>query len=145
MSAYTVRHLTLVLGATIVTPSGDEKLRVPQAAATRPGDGAAAPRRPYAARATPPSPRRASSRARRRGYPGDRRAPGPRGRSRHAPRAAAPEVSEHFRRPGFLVVPLRWGLSAEMKDVPGFLQQSQSSGPGQAAVWHRLEELYTKK
>ncbi|XP_059253428.1 26S proteasome non-ATPase regulatory subunit 13 isoform X1 [Mustela nigripes] len=32
-----------------------------------------------------------------------------------------------------------------MKDVPGFLQQSQSSGPGQAAVWHRLEELYTKK
>uniref|UniRef100_A0A0D9RFK8 26S proteasome non-ATPase regulatory subunit 13 n=1 Tax=Chlorocebus sabaeus TaxID=60711 RepID=A0A0D9RFK8_CHLSB len=32
-----------------------------------------------------------------------------------------------------------------MKDVPGFLQQSQSSGPGQPAVWHRLEELYTKK
>nr|KAF6275545.1 proteasome 26S subunit, non-ATPase 13 [Myotis myotis] len=32
-----------------------------------------------------------------------------------------------------------------MKDVPGFLQQSQSSGPGEAAVWHRLEELYTKK
>ncbi|XP_040984995.1 26S proteasome non-ATPase regulatory subunit 13 isoform X2 [Aquila chrysaetos chrysaetos] len=32
-----------------------------------------------------------------------------------------------------------------MKDVPGFLQQSQSSGPGQAAVWHRLEELYNKK
>uniref|UniRef100_A0A8I6A1J7 26S proteasome non-ATPase regulatory subunit 13 n=1 Tax=Rattus norvegicus TaxID=10116 RepID=A0A8I6A1J7_RAT len=32
-----------------------------------------------------------------------------------------------------------------MKDVPAFLQQSQSSGPGQAAVWHRLEELYTKK
>uniref|UniRef100_A0A7N4V4H7 Proteasome 26S subunit, non-ATPase 13 n=1 Tax=Sarcophilus harrisii TaxID=9305 RepID=A0A7N4V4H7_SARHA len=32
-----------------------------------------------------------------------------------------------------------------MKDVPGFLQQSQSAGPGQAAVWHRLEELYTKK
>ncbi|OWK10424.1 PSMD13 [Cervus elaphus hippelaphus] len=32
-----------------------------------------------------------------------------------------------------------------MKDVPGFLQESQSSGPGQAAVWHRLEELYTKK
>ncbi|KAJ1065974.1 PREDICTED: 26S proteasome non-ATPase regulatory subunit 13 isoform X2 [Capra hircus] len=32
-----------------------------------------------------------------------------------------------------------------MKDVSGFLQQSQSSGPGQAAVWHRLEELYTKK
>uniref|UniRef100_A0A2K6DEE1 26S proteasome non-ATPase regulatory subunit 13 n=1 Tax=Macaca nemestrina TaxID=9545 RepID=A0A2K6DEE1_MACNE len=31
-----------------------------------------------------------------------------------------------------------------MKDVPGFLQQSQSSGPGQPAVWHRLEELYTK-
>lgn len=37
------------------------------------------------------------------------------------------------------------GLPAVMKDVPGFLQQSQSSGPGQAAVWHRLEELYTKK
>ncbi|KAG8515724.1 26S proteasome non-ATPase regulatory subunit 13, partial [Galemys pyrenaicus] len=37
------------------------------------------------------------------------------------------------------------GLSVAMKDVPGFLQQSQSSGPGQAAVWHRLEELYTKK
>lgn len=35
--------------------------------------------------------------------------------------------------------------SAAMKDVPGFLQQSQSSGPGQAAVWHRLEELYNKK
>uniref|UniRef100_A0A452EQ23 PSD13 N-terminal domain-containing protein n=1 Tax=Capra hircus TaxID=9925 RepID=A0A452EQ23_CAPHI len=32
-----------------------------------------------------------------------------------------------------------------MKDVSGFLQQSQSSGPGQAAVWHRLEELYAKK
>ncbi|XP_040528572.1 26S proteasome non-ATPase regulatory subunit 13 isoform X2 [Gallus gallus] len=32
-----------------------------------------------------------------------------------------------------------------MKDVPGFLQQSQSAGPGQAAVWHRLEELYNKK
>ncbi|XP_026542116.1 26S proteasome non-ATPase regulatory subunit 13 [Notechis scutatus] len=32
-----------------------------------------------------------------------------------------------------------------MKDVPAFLQQSQSSGPGQAAVWHRLEELYNKK
>ncbi|KAH0621047.1 hypothetical protein JD844_022057, partial [Phrynosoma platyrhinos] len=32
-----------------------------------------------------------------------------------------------------------------MKDVPGYLQQSQSSGPGQAAVWHRLEELYNKK
>nr|XP_054293601.1 26S proteasome non-ATPase regulatory subunit 13 isoform X2 [Pongo pygmaeus] len=32
-----------------------------------------------------------------------------------------------------------------MKDVPGFLQQSQSSGLGQPAVWHRLEELYTKK
>lgn len=42
-------------------------------------------------------------------------------------------------------VPRARGLSAEMKDVPGFLQQSQSSGPGQAAVWHRLEELYTKK
>lgn len=37
------------------------------------------------------------------------------------------------------------GLAAAMKDVPGFLQQSQSSGPGPAAVWHRLEELYTKK
>lgn len=36
-------------------------------------------------------------------------------------------------------------IPAIMKDVPGFLQQSQSSGPGQAAVWHRLEELYTKK
>lgn len=35
--------------------------------------------------------------------------------------------------------------AAAMKDVPGFLQQSQSSGPGQAAVWHRLEELYNKK
>uniref|UniRef100_G1KP11 26S proteasome non-ATPase regulatory subunit 13 n=1 Tax=Anolis carolinensis TaxID=28377 RepID=G1KP11_ANOCA len=32
-----------------------------------------------------------------------------------------------------------------MKDVPGYLQQSQSSGPGQAAVCHRLEELYNKK
>uniref|UniRef100_A0A669R1L1 26S proteasome non-ATPase regulatory subunit 13 n=1 Tax=Phasianus colchicus TaxID=9054 RepID=A0A669R1L1_PHACC len=32
-----------------------------------------------------------------------------------------------------------------MKDVPGFLQQSQSAGPGQASVWHRLEELYNKK
>ncbi|NXC01900.1 PSD13 ATPase, partial [Orthonyx spaldingii] len=32
-----------------------------------------------------------------------------------------------------------------MKDVPAFLQQSQSAGPGQAAVWHRLEELYNKK
>ncbi|XP_031240814.1 26S proteasome non-ATPase regulatory subunit 13 [Mastomys coucha] len=32
-----------------------------------------------------------------------------------------------------------------MKDVPAFLQQCQSSGPGQAAIWHRLEELYTKK
>lgn len=32
-----------------------------------------------------------------------------------------------------------------MKDVPGFLQQSQSAGPGQPAVWHRLEELYNKK
>ncbi|KAI6068194.1 hypothetical protein LUU34_00823900 [Aix galericulata] len=37
------------------------------------------------------------------------------------------------------------GAAAAMKDVPGFLQQSQSSGPGQAAVWHRLEELYNKK
>lgn len=36
-------------------------------------------------------------------------------------------------------------FSAIMKDVPAFLQQSQSSGPGQAAIWHRLEELYTKK
>lgn len=45
----------------------------------------------------------------------------------------------------FSVVPLSGDLAAEMKDVPGFLQQSQSSGPGQAAVWHRLEELYTKK
>lgn len=42
-------------------------------------------------------------------------------------------------------VRLSQGLPAVMKDVPGFLQQSQSSGPGQAAVWHRLEELYTKK
>ncbi|NXF49977.1 PSD13 ATPase, partial [Oceanites oceanicus] len=32
-----------------------------------------------------------------------------------------------------------------MKDVLGFLQQSQNSGPGPAAVWHRLEELYNKK
>lgn len=36
-------------------------------------------------------------------------------------------------------------VAAAMKDVPGFLQQSQSAGPGQAAVWHRLEELYNKK
>lgn len=43
------------------------------------------------------------------------------------------------------VPPPRRGPAAAMKDVPGFLQQSQSSGPGQAAVWHRLEELYTKK
>lgn len=40
---------------------------------------------------------------------------------------------------------LRPGPAAAMKDVPGFLQQSQSAGPGQAAVWHRLEELYNKK
>ncbi|XP_072277848.1 26S proteasome non-ATPase regulatory subunit 13 [Pyxicephalus adspersus] len=34
-----------------------------------------------------------------------------------------------------------------MRDVTGFLQQqqSQSSSPETAAVWHRLEELYNKK
>uniref|UniRef100_F7BAR4 PSD13 N-terminal domain-containing protein n=1 Tax=Monodelphis domestica TaxID=13616 RepID=F7BAR4_MONDO len=32
-----------------------------------------------------------------------------------------------------------------MKDMPGFLQQSQSAEPDQASMWHRLEMLYTKK
>lgn len=51
----------------------------------------------------------------------------------------------HSRGADTSVVQLSLALPAVMKDVPGFLQQSQSSGPGQAAVWHRLEELYTKK
>lgn len=64
---------------------------------------------------------------------------------------ARPEVSAQRRRGLLAPVPsrsrprLRPGPAAAMKDVPGFLQQSQSAGPGQAAVWHRLEELYNKK
>ena len=58
-------------------------------------------------------------------------------------------MSEHFRRPSLrpdiAAIVLSPVVPAVMKDVSGFLQQSQSSGPGQAAVWHRLEELYAKK
>ena len=64
-----------------------------------------------------------------------------RGRSRSSVRngALAPL------RPDIATIVLSPVVPAVMKDVSGFLQQSQSSGPGQAAVWHRLEELYAKK
>ncbi|KAM7108567.1 LOW QUALITY PROTEIN: 26S proteasome non-ATPase regulatory subunit 13, partial [Ciconia maguari] len=47
-------------------------------------------------------------------------------------------------RPGAGVAASSLPPARRHEDVPGFLQQSQSSGPGQAAVWHP-EELYNKK
>lgn len=105
------RHSQSVLAshgsdATVTTvPIRDESLRVTRAEAAKPVGGRAGPRPSYGgmarrtAREIGHKPRSDLLSRRRRRYPDDRRAPRPPGRSRPASRDAAPEVSEHFRRP----------------------------------------------